>query len=109
MQRHFDRDIEALTDKLLRMGAMVEDQISQSIRAMLERDTALAERVERRHPEVEFSSPRKGGRSTGVEIGGWPSTVQTCRWPPDSTSAGSLDEFARVPPDERSERQGMGP
>jgi phosphate transport system protein len=45
MQRHFDRDIEALTDKLLRMGAMVEDQISQSIRAMLERDTELAEKV----------------------------------------------------------------
>ena len=45
MQRHWDKDIEALTDKLLRMGAMVEDAISQSIRAMLERDTELAERV----------------------------------------------------------------
>lgn len=45
MQRHFDKDIEELTDKLLRMGAMVEDAISQSIRAMLERDTTLAERV----------------------------------------------------------------
>lgn len=43
--RHFDRDIEALKDQLLRMGAMVEDSISQSIRALLERDTAIAERV----------------------------------------------------------------
>ncbi|MDQ6800634.1 MAG: phosphate signaling complex protein PhoU [Acidobacteriota bacterium] len=45
MQRHFDRDIEDLKDLLLRMGAMVEDAISQSIRALLERDTALADAV----------------------------------------------------------------
>src|SRR6266851_5860623 len=45
MQRHFDRDIEDLKDLLLRMGAMVEDSIMQSIRSLLERDTALAEEV----------------------------------------------------------------
>ena len=45
MLRHFDRDIEALKDQLLRMGAMVEDAINQSIHALLERDTAEAERV----------------------------------------------------------------
>ena len=45
MQRHFDRDIEDLKDLLLRMGAMVEDAITQSIRALLERDTSLAEEV----------------------------------------------------------------
>jgi phosphate transport system protein len=45
MQRHFDRDIEDLKDLLLRMGAMVEDAIMQSIRSLLERDTALAEEV----------------------------------------------------------------
>src|SRR5256885_6426932 len=45
MQRHFDRDIEDLKDLLLRMGAMVEDAITQSIRALLERDTPLAEEV----------------------------------------------------------------
>jgi phosphate transport system protein len=43
--RHFDREIEKLKELLLRMGAMVEDQISDSIRALLERDTALAQRV----------------------------------------------------------------
>ncbi|HEU4523216.1 MAG TPA: phosphate signaling complex protein PhoU [Thermoanaerobaculia bacterium] len=43
--RHFDRDIEHLKELLLRMGAMVEDAISESIRALLERDTAVAERV----------------------------------------------------------------
>lgn len=45
MQRHFDRDIEDIKDLLLRMGAMVEDAIAQSIRALLERDTVLAEEV----------------------------------------------------------------
>lgn len=45
MQRHFDRDIETLKDLLLRMGAMVEDSISQSIRALLERNSDLAEEV----------------------------------------------------------------
>ena len=45
MQRHFDRDIEDLKDLLLRMGAMVEDAITQSIRALLGRDTPLAEEV----------------------------------------------------------------
>lgn len=43
--RHFDREIEHLKELLLRMGAMVEDSINESIRALLERDTAIAERV----------------------------------------------------------------
>jgi phosphate transport system protein len=43
--RHFDRDIEEIKDLLLRMGAMVEDAMQQSIRALLEHDLAIAERV----------------------------------------------------------------
>lgn len=43
--RHFDQDIEHLKEQLLRMGAMVEDAMSDSIRALLERDSAVAERV----------------------------------------------------------------
>jgi phosphate transport system protein len=43
--RHFDRDIEHLKELTLRMGAMVEDSISDSIRALLERESAVAERV----------------------------------------------------------------
>lgn len=43
--RHFDREIEDLKEQLLRLGAMVEDSINESIRALLERDTQLAERV----------------------------------------------------------------
>ena len=43
--RHFDRDIEQLKDLILRMGALVEDAMTQAIRALLERDTALADKV----------------------------------------------------------------
>jgi len=43
--RHFDRDIDQLKEHLLRMGAMVEDQINESIRALLERDSAAAQKV----------------------------------------------------------------
>jgi len=43
--RHFDREIERLKELLLRMGAMVEDQINESIRALLERDSGVAQRV----------------------------------------------------------------
>jgi phosphate transport system protein len=53
MHRHFDKDIEELKDLLLRMGAMVEDSISQSIRALLERDTPLAEDVIARDDQID--------------------------------------------------------
>ena len=53
MQRHFDRDIEEIKDHLLRMGAMVEEAINQSIRALLDRDTAMAEAVIKRDDEVD--------------------------------------------------------
>jgi phosphate transport system protein len=45
MQRHFDRDIEEIKAVLLRMGAMVEESIQQSIGALLELDVAKAEQV----------------------------------------------------------------
>ena len=45
MQRHFDRDIDELKQLLLRMGAVVEDAIGLGIRALLERDTQVAESV----------------------------------------------------------------
>lgn len=53
IHRHFDKDIEELKDLLLRMGAMVEDTIAQSIRAMLERDTELAEAVIANDDEID--------------------------------------------------------
>src|SRR6201997_1502697 len=53
MHRHFDNDIEQIKDLLLRMGAMVEDAISESIRALLERDTSLAEEVIRNDDRID--------------------------------------------------------
>jgi phosphate transport system protein len=53
MQRHFDKDIEELNHLLLRMGAMVEDAMARSIRALLERDTTLANEVILRDDEID--------------------------------------------------------
>src|SRR5260370_20097922 len=43
--RHLDRDIEDLKALVIRMGAMVEDSIGLSIRALLDRDVDLAQGV----------------------------------------------------------------
>ena len=45
MQRHFDKDIQDLTELLLRMGALVEEQINLAVQALQERDSTLAEKV----------------------------------------------------------------
>ena len=43
--RHFDEEMELLKQKILRMGAMVEDQISSCIKALIERNSELAKKV----------------------------------------------------------------
>lgn len=53
MQRHFDQDIQELTEMLLRLGAMVEEAIADSIRALINRDTDLAEEVIVRDKEID--------------------------------------------------------
>ena len=45
MQRHFHEELEALKQTLLAMGGLVEDQIRRVMRALLERDGALAQEV----------------------------------------------------------------
>ena len=45
MLRHFDEELKTLKEKILRMGAMVEEQIAHAIRALVERDSALASLV----------------------------------------------------------------
>ncbi len=50
MQRHFHEELEALKQTLLAMGGLVEDQIRRVMRALIERDDALAQEViERDH------------------------------------------------------------
>ena len=52
MQRHFHEELDALKQTLLAMAALVEDQIRLTMRALVDRDDALAERVIERDREV---------------------------------------------------------
>ena len=45
MQRHFDEELAALKGKLLQMGALVEEQIQEALRALVDRDEDLARKV----------------------------------------------------------------
>ena len=45
MQRHFDEELQQLKEKLLRMSSLVEEIIATSLKALLDRDVKLAERV----------------------------------------------------------------
>jgi len=50
MERHFDEELKTLKEKILHMGAMVETQIANSIKALVERDSDLArETIEKDH------------------------------------------------------------
>ena len=51
MQRHFHEELEALKQTLLAMGGLVEDQIRRVMRALIERDDALAQEVIARQRE----------------------------------------------------------
>jgi len=50
--RHFHEELEALTQTLLAMGALVEDQLRGAMRALVERDERLAAEVMARDREV---------------------------------------------------------
>src|SRR5712692_9603840 len=52
MQRHFHEELDALKQTLLAMGALVEDQIRRVMRALVERDDALARDVIERDQQV---------------------------------------------------------
>jgi len=52
MQRHFHEELEALKQTLLAMGGLVEDQIRRVMRALIERDDALAQDVIERDQQV---------------------------------------------------------
>jgi phosphate transport system protein len=52
MQRHFHDELEALKQTLLAMGGLVEDQIRRVMRALIERDDALAREVIERDRQV---------------------------------------------------------
>ncbi|MBI3802691.1 MAG: phosphate signaling complex protein PhoU [Nitrospirae bacterium] len=43
--RHFEEELTRLKERILKMGALVETQIAASIKALVERDTALAKQT----------------------------------------------------------------
>ena len=45
MQRHFDEELKDLKEKILRMGAKVEEQIANAIKALVERNSDLSKHV----------------------------------------------------------------
>ncbi len=52
MRRHFHEELDALKQTLLAMGALVEEQLRQAMRALVESDEALARAVMERDREV---------------------------------------------------------
>ncbi|MBI3620772.1 MAG: phosphate signaling complex protein PhoU [Nitrospirae bacterium] len=42
MERHFDEELKALKEQILQMGALVEAQIANAIKSLVERDSDLA-------------------------------------------------------------------
>src|SRR5438046_934097 len=52
MQRHFHEELDALKQTLLAMGGLVEDQIRRVMRALVDRDGALAQEVIDRDRQV---------------------------------------------------------
>lgn len=52
MPRHFHEELDHLKQTLLAMGALVEDQIRRSMRALIDRDDVLAKNVIERDREV---------------------------------------------------------
>lgn len=57
MHRHFDEELSQLKEKLLKMAGMAEEAISNAVKALVERDSALAQKVvedDRRINEMEI-------------------------------------------------------
>ena len=53
MTKHIERQIENLKERILRLGTLVEEAISKSITALINRDTSLAQRVIANDAEID--------------------------------------------------------
>ncbi len=53
MTRHIERQVDNLKERLLRVGTLVEEAISKSITALINRDTHLAQRVMANDEEID--------------------------------------------------------
>lgn len=50
--RRYEEELKSLRDRIIQMGGLVEDQIDRSIKALVDREAALAESVIERDAEV---------------------------------------------------------
>ena len=53
MTKHIERQVDALKERILRVGTLVEEAISKSITALINRDAALAQRVIANDEEID--------------------------------------------------------
>jgi phosphate transport system protein len=53
LHRHFEERLDELSEHLLRMGGLVEEAISRSVRALVDRDSGLARQVITEDAEVD--------------------------------------------------------
>jgi hypothetical protein len=76
MDRHFDQDLKALEKKILGMGALCESMIQKTVKALVERDSALTEEV------FSMEEPRPTG-STWTSTKPWSNcwrSINPWRW-----------------------------
>src|SRR3989304_5916494 len=70
MQRHFHEELAELKQTLLTMGGLVEDQIRRVMRALVERDDALAQEVidrDRQGNAYDVETDEKGGELLALQ------------------------------------------
>ena len=53
MTRHFQRELDQLKKKILSLGAMAEERVRMSLKAMTNRDSELAERIVNTDHEID--------------------------------------------------------
>lgn len=53
LERHFEKELERLTETILRLGSYVERAIADALRALVGRDTELAQRIIQQDEEVD--------------------------------------------------------
>lgn len=52
MERHFDIELSRLKKELLRMGALAEDMINAAVKALVDRETSMMDRIYEQEREV---------------------------------------------------------
>jgi phosphate transport system protein len=68
MTKHIERQIDQLKEKILRVGTMVEEAISKSITALINRDVSLSQRVAASDEQIDRMVVEAGGTTVLDEV-----------------------------------------